>query len=111
EIPFHDKASVENIMTCITTLLALGYEMPIIQSRIRKLQPLEMRLKLKKGKNGCSIIDDSYSNDLVSLKIALDFMEQQNQHKSKSLVNTDFVEAIWNDQFKAKLIHLLHATA
>ncbi len=109
DIPFQDKASVENILTCITTLLALGYEMPVIQHRIKGLQPLEMRLKLKKGKNNCSIIDDSYSNDLASLKIALDFMQQQNQHEARSLVITDFIGAIWNDKFKVKLINLLEA--
>ncbi len=111
DIPFQDRASVENVMTCMATLLALGYEMSVIQDRLKGLQPLEMRLELKKGKNNCSIIDDSYSNDLASLKIALDFMEQQNQHEARSLVITDFVGAIWNEKFKAKLIHLLNSIA
>ncbi|NGM61830.1 bifunctional UDP-N-acetylmuramoyl-tripeptide:D-alanyl-D-alanine ligase/alanine racemase [Sphingobacterium sp. SGG-5] len=111
EIPFQDKASVENVMTCVATLLVLGYEMSVIQNRIGNLQPLEMRLKLKKGKNNCSIVDDSYSNDFASLKIALDFMEQQNQHEARSLVITDFIGVIWDDKFKAKLVHLLNSIA
>jgi alanine racemase len=39
--------------------------------------PVEMRLKVKNGINNCSIIDDSYSSDFQSLKIALDFLESQ----------------------------------
>jgi len=33
-----------------------------------------MRLELKGGINHCSIINDSYSADLSSLSIALDFL-------------------------------------
>lgn len=108
DIPFVDKASVENALTCATVMLALDYNVSTIQERIMKLQPLEMRLKLKRGKSNCSIIDDSYSNDLASLRIALDFLRQQNQHAQKSLVITDFVGAVWDDKLKGKLVKLLN---
>ena len=41
-----------------------------------RLIPIEMRLELKEGVNGCSIINDSYNSDLESLSIALDFLNQ-----------------------------------
>lgn len=110
-IPFIDKASVDNVLTCVTVLSALGYAISMIQERIAGLRPLEMRLQLKKGKNDCSIIDDSYSNDLVSLQIALDFVQQQNQHPYKSLIITDFIGSKWNDKFKSKLVSLLNAVS
>lgn len=107
QIPFVDRASVDNVLTCMSTLLTLGYSMAVIQERISTLQPLEMRLQLKRGKNNCSILDDSYSNDLASLRIALDFLHQQNQHQHKTIVLTDFVGAEWNDKMKVKLLDLL----
>lgn len=74
KVPFGDSGSVENVLTCVAVLVTLGYEWPSIEQHIWNLRPLDMRLKLKKGIHSCSIIDDSYSNDLGSLKIALDFL-------------------------------------
>lgn len=85
-VPFTDRGSIENILICITFLSYSGYPLADIARRISVLKSLEMRLQLKKGKKGCSIIDDSYSNDLASLQIALDFLMQQKQHKHKKLV-------------------------
>jgi len=88
-IPFIDKASIENITCCWAVMLALGYHTQAIAGRIQRLFPVSMRLELKKGGNNCSIIDDSYSNDLSSLTIALDFLKQQQQHERKALILSD----------------------
>ncbi|HYK77595.1 MAG TPA: Mur ligase family protein, partial [Daejeonella sp.] len=88
-IPFTDHASVENGINCWATLLALGYEPQEIEVRLKKLLPVNMRLELKNGINNCSIIDDSYSLDLSSLAIALDFLKQQNQHPKRTLILSD----------------------
>ena len=88
-IPFKDQASTENAVICWATMLALGYEPEEISIRLEKLIPIGMRLELKNGINNCSIIDDSYSLDLSSLAIALDFLKQQNQHPRRTLVLSD----------------------
>ncbi|MBC7743907.1 MAG: bifunctional UDP-N-acetylmuramoyl-tripeptide:D-alanyl-D-alanine ligase/alanine racemase [Flavobacterium sp.] len=88
-IPFTDFASVENGIICWATMLALGYEPEELDKRLEKLLPVNMRLELKTGTNNCSIIDDSYSLDLSSLAIALDFLKQQNQHLRRTLVLSD----------------------
>ncbi|HEY0899249.1 MAG TPA: UDP-N-acetylmuramoyl-tripeptide--D-alanyl-D-alanine ligase, partial [Sphingobacteriaceae bacterium] len=88
-IPFTDHASVENAIICWATMLAMGYEPEEIDKRMEKLQPVQMRLELKNGINNCSIIDDSYSNDISSLAIALDFLKQQNQHLRRTLILSD----------------------
>ena len=88
-IPFTDQASVENGIICWATLLALGYEPEEADKRLEKLLPVNMRLELKTGINNCSIIDDSYSLDLSSLAIALDFLKQQNQHLRRTLILSD----------------------
>ncbi|HEX8376342.1 MAG TPA: bifunctional UDP-N-acetylmuramoyl-tripeptide:D-alanyl-D-alanine ligase/alanine racemase [Pedobacter sp.] len=92
-VPFIDAASVENAICCWATILALGYLPQDADIRLEKLQPIKMRLELKDGINNCSIIDDSYSLDISSLAIALDFLKQQNQHLKRSLILSDIPEA------------------
>lgn len=88
-IPFTDQASIENGIICWATLLALGYAPEEADKRLEKLLPIGMRLELKNGINNCSVIDDSYSLDLSSLAIALDFLKQQNQHLRRTLILSD----------------------
>lgn len=104
-VPFVDKASIENVLTCLTTLLFLGYSLDSILHRLGRLRPLEMRLQLKTGRNNCSIIDDTYSNDLASLQIALDFLRQQQQHKNKTLI-LSAMEGL-DDKLQTKLLGIL----
>lgn len=106
-IPFIDKASLENVLLCISTMLYLGYSLAEVSQRIVNLKPLEMRLQLRNGKNNCTLIDDSYSNDLASLQIALDFLDQQQQHAHKTLILSE-MEGM-NAQIAAKLVKLLNA--
>jgi len=91
-IPFTDKASIENAVTCWATLLLLGVGQAKITFRMQHLQAVKMRLELKSGKNNCSIIDDSYNSDLSSLEIALDFLNQQQQHPTKTLILSDLLQ-------------------
>lgn len=104
-VPFVDKASIENVLICLTTLLFLGYSLDAIVHKLGRLRPLEMRLQLKTGRNNCSIIDDTYSNDLASLQIALDFLHQQQQHKKKTLILSD-MEGL-NEKLQMKLLSIL----
>ena len=52
-----------------------------------------MRLELKKGINHCTIINDSYSADLSSLEIALNFLDQQNSGTKKTVILSDFLQS------------------
>lgn len=97
EIPFTDHASIENAINCWATLLLLGYDNEIIARRMSKLQPIAMRLELKEGINNCTIINDSYNSDINSLSIALDFLNQQKQHKNKTLIISDILQSGRND--------------
>ena len=104
-LPFNDKASIENSLICLSTLLFLGYSLAELAKRVFKVKPVEMRLNLNKGKNNCSVIDDSYSNDIASLQVALDFLYQQQQHSKKTLILSE-MEGL-NDKLKVKLKDLL----
>jgi alanine racemase len=91
-IPFSDQASVENGITCWAALLALDYAPEEAAQRLVKLTRVSMRLELKNGINQCSLIDDSYSADISSLAIALNFLTLQNQHPKKTLILSDLYE-------------------
>lgn len=108
KVPFLDDASVENAIQCILVLLHFEYNFKTIESRIDLLYPVEMRLKVKNGINNTTIIDDSYSSDFQSLKIALDFLESQKQHKKKTLILSDiFQSGLSNDDLYARVSQLV----
>ncbi len=92
-IPFTDEASVENAIHCWSVMLYLGHPQETIQKRIEMLSPVAMRLEMKEGINNCSIINDSYNSDISSLTIALDFLNQQKQHVSRTVILSDILQS------------------
>ncbi|CAN5793790.1 bifunctional UDP-N-acetylmuramoyl-tripeptide:D-alanyl-D-alanine ligase/alanine racemase [soil metagenome] len=92
-IPFTDNASIENAITCTCVLLQLGITTSVIAQRMVQLQPIDMRLQLIHGINNCVVINDSYSFDINSLSIGLDFLLQQQQHAQKTVIVSDIPSA------------------
>lgn len=76
-IPFIDDASIENSFHCLAVCLYLMMEPDVIAERMARLEPVAMRLEVKEGLRGCTLINDSYNSDLASLAIALDFMARR----------------------------------
>ncbi|MFT7334592.1 MAG: alanine racemase [Porticoccaceae bacterium] len=108
KIPFEDKASIENTISCLMLLLYLDYDIATIQSRMLLLFPVEMRLKVKTGINNSSLIDDSYSSDFQSLKIALDFLESQKQFQNKTVILSDiFQSGLSNEELYSQVSELI----
>ncbi len=97
EIPFIDDASVQNAITCWRVMLHLGIENSVIAERMKLLTPVNMRLELKKGINHCTIINDSYSADLSSLEIALNFLDQQSAGAKRTAILSDFLQSATMD--------------
>ncbi len=107
-IPFTDDASVENAINCWCVLLLLNKNNDETRKSFASLYPIAMRLELKQGINHCTIINDSYSNDLHSLSIALDFLEQQKQHKKHTVVLSDILQSGQQpDELYKEVAHLL----
>jgi alanine racemase len=97
-IPFTDDASIENAIHCWAAMLVLGYSADVIEERMTLLSPVAMRLELKEGINDCSIINDSYSSDIGSLTIALDFLNQQKQHDKRTVILSDILQSGKNEE-------------
>jgi Alr-MurF fusion protein len=103
-IPFTDDASVQNAITCCCVLLHLNYGIDKIKERFTQLHAVDMRLHFVRGINHCSIINDSYSADLTSLYIALNFLAQQSASQKRTVILSDFVESGKSDEVLYKNI-------
>ena len=95
EIPFIDEASIENSIACATVALYLGLTPEQIATRMAHLEPIAMRLEVKEGQRGLTLINDSYNNDVNSLDIALDFMNRrpEQEGKRKTLILSDIYQS------------------
>lgn len=93
ELPFTDKASISNAATCAITLLKLGLKAETIAEKLKLLQPLALRMELKKGIDNSLLINDYYNSDLDSIVIALNYLRQQNQKARKVLVVSDIEQS------------------
>ena len=91
-LPFRDGASKENAFHVMAFMLYRGYKPSVIAERLRILLSVPMRLELKQGLNRCTIIDDTYNNDLAGLRISLDFLKNQLKAK-KSLILSDILQS------------------
>lgn len=92
-IPFVDDGSIENAIHCWCLMLWLKMSDSIIRERMEHLTNIAMRLELKQAINNCSLINDSYNSDLGSLNIALDFLQQQKQHPTRTLILSDILQS------------------
>ena len=92
-IPFTDDASIQNAITCWCVAICLQALEGKLLSRFMELQAVDMRLQLKHGLNSCLLINDSYSADITSLKIALDFLQQQSTGLKRTVILSEFLGA------------------
>ena len=83
DLPFIDEASVRNSVTTAVVALHLGLSRELLAERMKNLEPIAMRLEVKEGQHGCTLINDSYNSDINSLDIALDFMNRRPDHKGR----------------------------
>ncbi|MDP1727020.1 MAG: bifunctional UDP-N-acetylmuramoyl-tripeptide:D-alanyl-D-alanine ligase/alanine racemase [Bacteroidota bacterium] len=93
EIPYTDEASVWNACTCLAFLKLLNISDAETHKRFHDLQALDMRLQLKEAHNNCLLINDSYSADLGSLNIALDFLKQYAEGYKRTVILSDILES------------------
>ncbi|MFN9109485.1 MAG: Mur ligase family protein, partial [Bacteroidota bacterium] len=106
-IPFTDKASIHNALTCCCVCLHLDMTEEKLTKRIQHLEPVGLRLEIKKGIQGCTLLNDAYTADLNSLEIAIHLLLQQSG--KKSIILSDFIlpenEKEKTYQSIAELIH------
>ncbi|MDO4196574.1 MAG: bifunctional UDP-N-acetylmuramoyl-tripeptide:D-alanyl-D-alanine ligase/alanine racemase [Prevotellaceae bacterium] len=95
EIPYISDSSIDNSITCAVTALTMGLTPTDLAARMPLLEPVGMRLEVKEGRRGLTLINDSYNSDINSLTIALDFMHRRPDHKGRRrvLVLSDLLQS------------------
>ena len=122
-IPFDDQASIDNACICYAALqqLSLTQQAPLppkgellidskdekfnsvankdlplrgIEGAFSSLEPVAMRMEVKEGKRGLTLINDTYNSDIVSLDIALAFMSRRKdaEERRKVLILSDILQ-------------------
>lgn len=94
-LPFIDDASISDSITCAVVALHFGVQPDVLAQRMAVLEPVAMRLEVKEGQHGCTLINDSYNSDINSLDIALDFMNRRPDQKrrERTLILSDIYQS------------------
>lgn len=92
DIPFTDRASVENAIMVASVCLALDTPANLISKGIASLESVAMRMEMKSGINSCQLIEDYYNSDPGSLGMALEYLKSQ-EGRNTTLVLSDFVQS------------------
>ena len=94
-LPFIDDASISDGITCAVVALHFGVQPDVLAQRMAVLEPVAMRLEVKEGQHGCTLINDSYNSDINSLDIALDFMNRRPDQKrrERTLILSDIYQS------------------
>lgn len=92
--PFGDAASRENAAHVAALYRLLG----IAPKPFAGLQPVAMRLELREGILGSTVINDTYNSDLTSLGLALDYLGQQAGERPRALILSDIPQTSIPDE-------------
>lgn len=97
-VSFNGDTYLENATHAIVMAMEMGLSHDQIQSGLNRIRPIPMRLVLKKGVNGCYLLDDSYNNDLIGLKVALDYLQSHRQNDTRTLILSDILQSGMSDE-------------
>lgn len=96
--PYNDQASIENGNLVLHVCRYLSLDEKSIQTRIKNLPRLALRMETFEGKNNTIIINDAYNADLDALIQSLEYQKSLAQHKKRvAIIGT---EGLDNDQIK-----------
>jgi len=105
EIPFTDKASLQNANLVYETAIHLGVDQNKIKNALKTLPSISMRMEKMQGKNGNLIINDAYSLDEKSLEIGINYLNQISKNKQKILI----IGSHKNSHFSNQMVNTLNA--
>ena len=84
-----------NSIITVAVALHIGVKGDVLAERMQHLEQVAMRLEVKQGQHGCTLINDSYNSDIKSLDIALDFMSRRPDHNGRkhTLILSDIMQS------------------
>ena len=106
QLPFIDEASIECSLAVAATALYLGVTPEQLRERMARLEPVAMRLEVKQGQRGCTLINDSYNSDINSLDIALDFMARREETRRTLILSDIYQSGMDSDELYGRVNEL-----
>ncbi len=97
-IPYKDKVSIRLAVTSFLSALVLGADINNISKKMKMLSYPKMRMEIKRGINDCTLINDSYNSDIESIKNALNYIQNRENNKIKTLILSDILQSGYNDK-------------
>ena len=98
DIPYHQGVELENLCHAVVLGALLKLSSLEMQGGIGLLPSLDMRLQMVEGINNCYLLDDTYTNDLSGLEVALQKFSEQNQHDKRSVILSDLSDLKGDDE-------------
>lgn len=92
-LPARDGATVENSLNALIAACELGIPLERGIAGLNELRPIAMRLERRESINGQALINDSYSCDIESLQVGLEFLHQQAPSSLKTLILSDIEQS------------------
>ena len=87
-----DEISIRNFICCLNFLNQLEFSSKEIKKWCFNLPEIALRFEKKIGINNSIIINDSYANNIQSLKIALENLKLESNEKNTVLILSDPLE-------------------
>lgn len=101
-IPFTDEISIANACTCWALMLLLNINNAAIQASMLQLHSVDMRMQLTAIRNNCYLLNDSYSNDITSFDLALNYLCSKAGNQRKAVIVSDFIDVAETDEQRIK---------
>lgn len=89
QVPFTDEVSLKNVYLVIAVCLHLNLSPKLIQKELLDLQPVSMRLEWITAHPSITILNDTYSSDIVSIRQAIQALVQSKGNPKKIAILTD----------------------
>lgn len=93
KVPFSEKTMIENITPCILVCQDLGIDPQKLKAELLHISGMKMRMEVKEGTGGCVLLNDSYSLDLASLRLSMQYGYNHYHNLDKILITSDFPES------------------
>lgn len=85
-LPLSERTDIRNALFALAFLISEGLSDDLIQRRFASLHPIETRLSVSDGGNGCNVVYDSYTSDFTSLLPAVDFIKRRQVPGQRAIV-------------------------
>ena len=88
-VPGYGEHQVSNALAALAAIHEMGVDLKIAISRLKTFENMNRHLEFSKGKNGSTIIDDTWTNNPTSVEAALKVLDSMGKGKKVILILGD----------------------